>query len=137
MATNNGGEEMKVESGVVGEVGGEEEGGGAEEEEEVRQVPGRRVAKQRWRLPAVDPATWIPTTATDGGARRGKPRSRAAVLRHRLAIPAPSLPRNGAAVLTRSRSPVVRDRLGFRSCIPSQRFVLAPAHSFRGLGIFL
>jgi hypothetical protein len=72
MATNNGGEEMKVESGVVGEVGGEEEGGGAEEEEEVRQVPGRRVAKQRWRLPAVDPATWIPTTATDGGARRGK-----------------------------------------------------------------
>uniref|UniRef100_I1QAS2 Uncharacterized protein n=1 Tax=Oryza glaberrima TaxID=4538 RepID=I1QAS2_ORYGL len=25
MATNNGGEEMKVESGVVGEVGGEEE----------------------------------------------------------------------------------------------------------------
>ncbi|EEE67160.1 hypothetical protein OsJ_24241 [Oryza sativa Japonica Group] len=66
MATNNGGEEMKVESGVVGEVGGEEEGDGAEEEEEVRQVPGRRVVKQRWRLPAVDPATWIPTTATDG-----------------------------------------------------------------------
>uniref|UniRef100_A0A0E0Q9E3 Uncharacterized protein n=1 Tax=Oryza rufipogon TaxID=4529 RepID=A0A0E0Q9E3_ORYRU len=48
-----------------------------------------------------------------------------------------SVPQASCAGPARSRISVPRDRLGFRSRIPSLRFVLAPVHPFSGLGIFL
>uniref|UniRef100_A0A0E0ELW9 Uncharacterized protein n=1 Tax=Oryza meridionalis TaxID=40149 RepID=A0A0E0ELW9_9ORYZ len=73
---------------------------------------------------------------------------RAAVLRYRRAAEgaiAPahrncgtdSVAHSSLAGPARSRIPVPGDRLGFRSRIPSLRFVLAPAQPFGGLGIFL